>query len=142
MYQCLLVFRRIGEYICLNLSQSGFTGRYNSRTYWHLSRGNITFAEWVMGASAVRSTDTGKHRAPPSPLLPPVFLCLCFCLLMLTYPKLQSLVYDSLPPTTAIVDNAIGLEKLSANGQFFQSCSNGSKSVTDNSDFIRRFFYN
>ena len=32
---------------------------------------------------------------------------------------LQILVYDILPPTTAIVDYAIGLEKLSANEQFF-----------------------
>ena len=33
--------------------------------------------------------------------------------------KLQALVYDILPPTTAIVDYATGLEKLSANKQFF-----------------------
>ena len=33
--------------------------------------------------------------------------------------KLQALVYDILPPTTAIVDYAIGLGKLSANEQFF-----------------------
>ena len=33
--------------------------------------------------------------------------------------KLQALVYDILPPATAIVDYAIGLEKLSANEQFF-----------------------
>ena len=32
--------------------------------------------------------------------------------------KLQALVYDTLPPTTAIVDYVIGLEKLSANQQF------------------------
>ena len=33
--------------------------------------------------------------------------------------KLQALVYDIVPPTTAILDYAIGLEKLSANEQFF-----------------------
>ena len=33
--------------------------------------------------------------------------------------KLQALVYDVLPPATVIVDYAIGLEKLSANEQFF-----------------------
>ena len=33
--------------------------------------------------------------------------------------KFQALVYDIRPPTTAITDYAIGLEKLSANGQFF-----------------------
>ena len=34
-------------------------------------------------------------------------------------PKLQAMVYDILPPTTVIIDYAIGLRKLSANGQFF-----------------------
>ena len=33
--------------------------------------------------------------------------------------KLQAPVYDTLPPTTAIVDYTVGLEKLSANEQFF-----------------------
>ena len=33
-------------------------------------------------------------------------------------PKLQALVCDSLPSTTAIADHTIGLEKLSADGQF------------------------
>ena len=33
--------------------------------------------------------------------------------------KLQALVYDILPPTTAITDYDIGLGKLPANGQFF-----------------------
>ena len=52
------------------------------------------------------------------------------CILPLTFPlisahfcrvapELQALVYDILPPTTAITDYAIGPEKLSANGQFF-----------------------
>ena len=34
--------------------------------------------------------------------------------------KLQALVYDILPSTTAIVDYAIGFEKMSANEQFFE----------------------
>ena len=33
--------------------------------------------------------------------------------------KLQAQVYDILPPTTAVVDYVIGVEKLSANEQFF-----------------------
>ena len=33
--------------------------------------------------------------------------------------KLPALVYDILPPTTAILDYVIGLEHLSANEQFF-----------------------
>ena len=33
--------------------------------------------------------------------------------------QLLALLYDSLPPTTAIVDYAKGLEKLSANEQLF-----------------------
>ena len=32
--------------------------------------------------------------------------------------QLQALVYDIPPPSTAIIDYAIGVEKLSANGQF------------------------
>ena len=34
-------------------------------------------------------------------------------------PKLQALVYHIHPPTSATADYAIGLEKLSANEQFF-----------------------
>jgi len=33
--------------------------------------------------------------------------------------KLQVLLYDILPPTAVLVDYTIGLEKLSANEQFF-----------------------
>ena len=33
--------------------------------------------------------------------------------------KLQALVYHILPPTAALIGYAMGLEKLSANGQFF-----------------------
>ena len=33
--------------------------------------------------------------------------------------KLQALVYDILPPAIAIIDEATGLEKPSANGRFF-----------------------
>ena len=35
--------------------------------------------------------------------------------------KLQAQVYHTRPPTTAIVNHAIGLEKLSANEQVFDS---------------------
>ena len=34
-------------------------------------------------------------------------------------PELQALVDDILPPTSAIIDYVLGLDKLSANGQFF-----------------------
>ena len=34
----------------------------------------------------------------------------------LKWTKLQALVYDTIPPTTATIANVIGLEKLSANG--------------------------
>ena len=33
--------------------------------------------------------------------------------------QLQALVYDILRPATALTDDATGLEKMSANGQFF-----------------------
>ena len=73
---------------------------------------------------------------------PPGFCCCCFLQAWLD-PKLQALVYDILPSTTAVFSNAIGSRKLSANEQFFvsaQTCS--SKFVTNNSDYIRGFFYN
>ena len=57
--------------------------------------------------------------------------------------KLQALVYHTLPPTTAIIDYATGLEKLPATGQvYLLVLRNGSKLVTDNSDYIKCFFYN
>ena len=57
-------------------------------------------------------------------------------------PKLQALVYDILPSTTAVFSYAIGPRKLSANEQFCcWWCSNSSKFVTNNSDYIRRLFY-
>ena len=56
--------------------------------------------------------------------------------------KLRALVYDILPPSTAIVNYAIGLKKEKAESQqtVFHWCSNGCKFVTDNSDYIRIFF--
>ena len=52
--------------------------------------------------------------------------------------KLQALLYDILPSTTAI-----GLRKLSANEQFFVGAQTVViKFVTDNSNYIRRLFYN
>ena len=56
--------------------------------------------------------------------------------------ELQALVYDILPSTTAVFSCAIGSRKLSANDQFFCLCSNSSKFVTNNSDYITRLFYN
>ena len=56
--------------------------------------------------------------------------------------KLQALVYDILPSTTAVFSYAIGSRKLSANEQFFCWCSNSSRFVRNNSDNIRRLFYN
>ena len=47
--------------------------------------------------------------------------------------KLQALVYDILPSTTAVFSYAIGSRKLSSNEQFFCWYSNSSKFVTNNS---------
>ena len=44
--------------------------------------------------------------------------------------KLQTLVYDIIPPTTAINGYVIGLPKLSANSHIFSWWSNGSKFIT------------
>ena len=55
--------------------------------------------------------------------------------------KLQALVYQILPSTTAVFSYAIGSRKLSTNEQVFCCCcwcSNSSKFVTNNSDYIRR----
>ena len=56
--------------------------------------------------------------------------------------KLQALVYDILPSTTAVFSYAIGPRKLSANEQFFCWCSNRSNFATNNSNYIIRLFYN
>ena len=56
-------------------------------------------------------------------------------------PKLQALVYDILPSTTAVFSYAIGSRKLSANEQFFCWCSDNSKFVTNNSNKTRCVIY-
>ena len=61
---------------------------------------------------------------------------------LLGFCKLHAPVYDILPPTTAIIGRAIGLQKLPANDQFFPWCSNSSRFVTDNTDYTMRFCYN
>ena len=63
--------------------------------------------------------------------------------LMTVWPKLQALVYDTLPSTTAVFSYAIGSRKLSANEQVFKNywCRNRSRFVTNDSDYIRRLFF-
>ena len=62
-------------------------------------------------------------------------------------PKLQVLVYDILPSTTAVFSYAIGSRKLSGDEQFFFfffvfcCCSNSSRFVTNNSNKSRRIIY-
>ena len=55
--------------------------------------------------------------------------------------KLQAVVYDIFPSTTAVFSYAIGSRKLSANEQFFVGAQT-SKFVTNNSNHITRLFYN
>ena len=57
--------------------------------------------------------------------------------------KLQALVYDILPSTTAVFSYAIGSRKLSANGQFFVVGAQTVviKFVTNNSNKTRRVIY-
>ena len=64
-----------------------------------------------------------------------------WALLVYVWPKLQALVYDILPSTTAVFSYAIGSRKLSANELFFCWCSNRSKFVTNNSDKTRCVIY-
>ena len=60
---------------------------------------------------------------------------------LLHWHKLQALVYDILPSTTAVFHYAIGSRKLSANEQFFCWCSNSSTFVTNNSNKTRHVIY-
>ena len=55
--------------------------------------------------------------------------------------KLQALVYDILPSTTAVFSYAIGSRKLSAKEQFVCWRSNSGKFVTNNSNKTRRVIY-
>ena len=57
--------------------------------------------------------------------------------------KLQALVYDILPSTTAVFSYAIGSRKLSANTVTSSFCffSNSSRFVTNNSNKTRRVIY-
>ena len=48
-----------------------------------------------------------------------VCVCVCACMRACVCVKLQALVYDILPSTTAVFSYAIGSIKLSANKQFF-----------------------
>ena len=70
---------------------------------------------------------------PPHPRTPPPPPAL--------RPKLQALVYNILPSTTAVFSYAIGPRKLSANEQFFCWSSNSCKFVTNNSSKTRRVIY-
>ena len=58
--------------------------------------------------------------------------------------KLQALVYDILPSTTAVFSYAIGSRKLSANEQFFVGAQTvvSLLQTTQTTDYIGRLFYN
>ena len=69
-----------------------------------------------------------------------LFTCVLWCKVASTVilvTKLQAMVYDILPSTTAVFSYAIGSRKLSANEQFFCWCSDSSKFVTNNSNKTR-----
>ena len=68
-------------------------------------------------------------------------VCVCVCVCVCACVKLQALVYDLLPSTTAVFSYAIGHRKLSANKHFFCWCSKSSKFVTNNSNYFRRLFH-
>ena len=69
-------------------------------------------------------------------------VCMSLCRSVSMAVKLQALVYDILPSTTAVFSYAIGSRKLSANERFFCWRSDSSKCVTNNSNYIRRLFHN
>ena len=85
----------------------------------------------------------GLHQAIVNVAVNMELNCLCTGGHSVTIHKLQALVYDILPAsTTAVFSYTIGSKKLSANEQFFCWCSNSSKFVINNSNNIRRLFYN
>ena len=59
-----------------------------------------------------------------------------------THTQTPSTGLRHLPSTTAVFSYATGSRKLSANEQFFCWSSNSSKSVTNNSKYIRHLFHN
>ena len=65
------------------------------------------------------------------------FLCRKAMLGVRSAHKIQAVVYDSLLSATAVFSYSIGFRKLSANEQFCCWCSNSSKFVTNNSNYIR-----
>ena len=62
-----------------------------------------------------------------------VCACVCVCVCVCVRLKLQALVYDIHPSTTAVFSYAVGSRKLSANKQFFVGAHSG-KFVTNNSN--------
>ena len=96
-------------------------------------RGGAKVTLVLAGAVPPAEQSSGK-------LSPPLELAVT---LVRSHLKLQALVYDILPSATAVFSYAIGSRtlKLSANEHFCCWCSN-SMFVTNNSDYIRRLFYN
>ena len=80
-----------------------------------------------------------QYESAPQGMVKPAanwgFLVYTCCL------KLQALVYDILPSTTAVFSYAAIGSRKSANEQFFCWCSNSSKFVTNNSNKTRRVIY-
>ena len=72
-----------------------------------------------MGLKALWSIWLGCHQADKHPQAPTSLRCNVLGTQRKPSHKFQALVYDIFPPTTAIVNYATGLEKLTANGQFF-----------------------
>ena len=88
-----------------------------------------TFLDWTVYVLATCTQDLNLHRTSIG------LKCHLQCRLQLV----QAQVYDILPPTTAILDYAVGLDKHQLT--VFHWCSNGSTFVTDKSNYIKRFFY-
>ena len=65
-------------------------------------------------------TDRDRQRQKESEIeCVSVSVCVCVCVAHMLACKLQALLYDILPSTTAVFSYAIGSRKLSVNEQFF-----------------------
>ena len=109
--------------MCVRVCVCAFAGMWTSRgRWWGLRSGTLQVRSGTAPSQACK-------LAPPWP-----FPCMAWV-------KLQALVYNTLPPTTAIIGYAIGLEKLPAN-DIFSLMLEWQEVCNSHPKLIRHLFYN
>ena len=118
----------------------------------------MNFANFVMtthtGMAEAGGTEGGREGGREAVIQRKTFACSVFLIdgiLISTsavphcersFTKLQALVYDLLPSTTAVFSYAIGSRKLSANEQFFVGAQTVVRLLQTTQIYVRRLFYN